>query len=450
MRRRGQTTTFQERLEIGEKAEVGYSDPEIAGMIDCSVPTVRKWRRRYQKQGRVGLVSKMGRPATGALGSKPAAMREIVREWREGQPGWGPDTLLSELERRSHWRKGQLPSRSRIAAFLKQEGLTRRYQKHTALPQPEGGKPQRPHEEWEMDAQGPVSVRGLSKTSTINVIDVASRLKVESYPCVGTTKPGVADFMLALRRAFLQHGLPERISLDHDAAFFQNTSTSPYPMPIHLWLIALGVDVAFIRKGRPTDHAIIERHHQTMEAQALRGPRYSTLEALWRKLDERRTVLNRWLPTHIFGRRAPLTAFPDAQYSGRAYRPEWEEELLSPDRVYRYLAQGRWFRSTGNNGRFQLGGHWYYIGTRYRSREVEITFDAEEVAFICQPAGSEEVVLVPALGLTRRELMGDLADILRLPAYQLALPFTRTDKQRLELAQFQTDTTFRDNGGTIK
>ena len=60
MRRRGQTTSFQERLEIGEKAAAGYSDPRIAGMLGCSVPTVRKWRRRYQKHGRAGLVSKIG------------------------------------------------------------------------------------------------------------------------------------------------------------------------------------------------------------------------------------------------------------------------------------------------------------------------------------------------------------------------------------------------------
>ena len=81
---------------------------------------------------------------------------------------------------------------------------------------------------------------------------------------------------------------------------------------------------------------------------------------------------------------------------------------------------------------------------------MEITFDVEEVAFICQPAGSEEVVRVPALGLTRRDLMGDISDILRLPAYQLALPFTRRDRQQLELVEFLTDTTFRDNKGTTK
>ena len=65
MHSRGQTTTFQERILISELAEGGHTDPEIAAYLGCSVWTVRKWRRRWLKLGRVGLSSRMGRPATG-------------------------------------------------------------------------------------------------------------------------------------------------------------------------------------------------------------------------------------------------------------------------------------------------------------------------------------------------------------------------------------------------
>jgi hypothetical protein len=37
MLRRGQTTTLQERLDIGERAAAGESDPEIATALGCSV-----------------------------------------------------------------------------------------------------------------------------------------------------------------------------------------------------------------------------------------------------------------------------------------------------------------------------------------------------------------------------------------------------------------------------
>ena len=94
MRGRGQTTTLQERLEIGERSQAGQSDPDIARALGCSLHTVRKWRRRYQQAGRAGLKSQMGRSASGALGSFPEALAQTIRSLREAQPGWGPETLL--------------------------------------------------------------------------------------------------------------------------------------------------------------------------------------------------------------------------------------------------------------------------------------------------------------------------------------------------------------------
>ena len=136
MLRRGQTTTFQERLDITERATAGQSDPEIAAALGCSVWTVRKWRRRGQHQGRTGLSSQMGRPASGLLGTLPTGMREAIVQMRRTHPGWGPTTLLAELRVAPRWADRPLPSRSRIAALLGAEKLTRRYQKHSDLPTP--------------------------------------------------------------------------------------------------------------------------------------------------------------------------------------------------------------------------------------------------------------------------------------------------------------------------
>ena len=63
MIRRGQTTTFQERLEIIERATAGQSDPEIAAALGCSVWTVRKWRRRGCDQGALAYAPKWAVPA---------------------------------------------------------------------------------------------------------------------------------------------------------------------------------------------------------------------------------------------------------------------------------------------------------------------------------------------------------------------------------------------------
>ena len=106
--------------------------------------------------------------------------------------------------------------------------------------QPEGA----PHDEWELDAQGRMHVAGVGNLSLITIIDTVSRLKVESYPCLDTTNPPLEAYQLMLRRAFLTVGLPRRITLDHGTVFYDNTSASPFPTRLHLWLLADGASMS--------------------------------------------------------------------------------------------------------------------------------------------------------------------------------------------------------------
>ena len=191
-----------------------------------------------------------------------------------------------------------------------------------------------------------------------------------------------------LRRAFLTTGLPRQISLDHGTVFYDNTSPSPFPRRLHLWLLALGIDVRFIRKRQPTDHAKIERTHQTMTLQTLTGQHWPDQTALWAGLDARRMMLNQHIPSRVLAGLAPLQAYPAAAHSGRSYRPAWEAEMLDLNRVFQYLANCRWFRRVKANGRITIGGYQYYLGTTFRGRTVELTFDAARGAFVGQPEGS--------------------------------------------------------------
>ena len=423
----GRPTTLAERLDIVERWKAGQTDPQIAAALGCSRWTVRKWRRRYQEEGRAGLASTMGRPARGALGSFPEAVRQAIDTLREAHPGWGPVTLLTELQQDTRFAGQPLPSRARIAAYLKEKQRTRKYERHSDLPQEDAEKPQASHEEWEMDAQGALEIPGLGQVSIINIGDVYSRMKVESLPCVGTSHPDTQDYQLILRRAFVKVGLPERITLDHDSVFYDNTSRSPFPSLLHLWLLALGVEVRFIHKPPPAEHCHIERSHQTIYWQAVQGQDFSDggqsalQELLWQRLD----FLNTRYPSRTLGGKPPLLVFPDARHSRHPYRLEWEAEMLDLHRVYDYLAQGRWFRKATAQGQFNLGGWRYNAGRTFARQTLEITFDPEGQRLVCTSADGTQKTRLSVQGLNKQRLMGELAPLAALPHYQLALPFSR-------------------------
>jgi transposase InsO family protein len=284
-------------------------------------------------------------------------------------------------------------------------------------------------------------VAGVGKVCLITILDVVSRLKVESYPCLDTTNPPFEAYQLMLRRAFLTTGLPRRITFDHGTVFYDNTSPSPFPTRLHLWLLALGIDVCFTRKRCPSNHAKIERTNQTMTLQALLGQHWSDQAALWAGLEARRSMLNQHIPSSVLQGQPPLQAYPKAAHSGRSYRPEWEAEMLDLARVFAYLATCRWFRRIRANGRLDLGGYDYYLGTHLRNQMLELHFDGTIGRFFGQPADSTFTLTFAPQGLAKADLMGELGHLLALPVYQLTLPFTHEAWRQFEYTRILTDTT---------
>jgi transposase len=433
-------TTLQQRLEIVERAQGGESDAKIAQALSYSMWTVRKWRRRERDLGRAGLTPQRGRPATGALGTASTEIREAIRTMRQANPGWGPETIRIELGKDERFKGQPIPSRPRLAAFLKQEGLTRRYEHHSELAQPPPTTATITHEEWELDAQGVVKVDGIGSVCLINISDLVSRVKVGGQVCADCTKPSTPDYQLACRLAFLRYGLPQRISLDHDSAFYDNKSASPFPSLFHLWLIALGIEVRFITHPPPQEHAVIERSHQVVYLQALQGQTYRDDVACQERVDLRLDFLNQAYPSRSLGRQAPLQAYPHARHSGRDYHPDQELEILSLERVHAYLAQHRWFRLVSEQGQFSLGAHRYGVGRSYTGQTIEITFDSPTECLHCLPERGDALPPMPILGLSSHELSGGWPPWHHLPSYQHRLPFDAQTWRDIMLQQAMTGT----------
>lgn len=70
------TTTLEDRIHIMKSSEAGESAWRIARRLRWRPSTIRKWRNRGRKLGRQGLVTRMGRPKTGALGSYSKEMHD--------------------------------------------------------------------------------------------------------------------------------------------------------------------------------------------------------------------------------------------------------------------------------------------------------------------------------------------------------------------------------------
>jgi transposase len=80
MSHKGQTTALEERVTIAERVNAGQSSREIAEELGHPLPTIRKWRQRYLREGRAGLTSRMGRPAARALATGPTEMKDTILE----------------------------------------------------------------------------------------------------------------------------------------------------------------------------------------------------------------------------------------------------------------------------------------------------------------------------------------------------------------------------------
>jgi hypothetical protein len=435
-------TGLDDRMTIVALAQAGHTDTDIANRTGWSICTVRKWRRRGARQGIEGLVSKMGRPPKGAMSTFAPVISDTLRSWREAHPGWGPTTLRVELGN-DDWMQDEvgdesLPSRTTIARWLSQEELTRSYERHEDLPQPSSTSAQSPHEEWELDARGYEKIDDVGVVALLNVNDRFSRAKILSYPCwLGKRRasrhPTTEDYQTAFRVAATEWGLPDRLFVDRDSVFYDNGSKSPFPTRFHLWLQALGVDLIVGPPHRPRKRSITERSHQTWEGQVLEGQVFATWEELRLALGRRQRFLNEDLPCTSLGDKPPLLAYPEARVPRRLYRPEWEAELMDRERVYAYLAQGKWFRKGSNVGAFCLGNQRYILGKDWIGKYAEIAFEPSDQYLVFRSPEIEEPKRLPIKAVTKTDLMGELGPLASLDHFQLALPFTWNDWRVIRL-----------------
>ena len=180
------------------------------------------------------------------------------------------------------------------------------------------------------------------------------------------------------------------------------------------------------RNHRPTAQAQVERSHRTLGDMAWKDEPFPDRETLQHALDARRTRYNTALPVKAADCQGcpPLVVHPEAQHSGRPFRPEVEWDLFDLPRVNTYLAQPVWRRQITATGDVRLGHHLYYVGRQYLNHPVTARFIATTRTFRFELADGTLVNQLPAMGLNKADLIGARPTTPTAPVvFQFPLPW---------------------------
>lgn len=318
-----------------------------------------------------------GRPVKGSGSSFVPGLMGRIGHYRGLHPKWGAKTIRVELLEQDKCEASSLPSCSTIERYLKSMALSEEYEKHRPLDTASRPKTDNCHDCWEMDDKGAETYPGVGNVNMINIKDVHSGVHTQSFGVAFPHKrchPDISDYQCALRLAFCEFGLPKRIQADHGSNFYENRSKSPFPTPLHLWLLGLGIELVWARIYRPTDQAQVERSHQTMHDQIQQSFNFQSWNNFKNTVDRRRERLNNHIPCETTGK-PPLVAYPEAKHSGRYYNPLTEQNTFDPSRIKQYLHLKEWFRKVSNAKTISLGGHVYYLPKAKPKSELKIVFD---------------------------------------------------------------------------
>jgi transposase-like protein len=424
--------TLAEKERIYAEKIRGRALPAIATDLGCSRETARKWWRLARDYGCVAFHQpRRGRAATGVLSRFPPAITQRALALKREHPAWGPDRILTELDRDPTLIGQPPPSRSRLAVLFKTA-----CPEVVAAPQPRTPPAAAPpevtavHECWQLDFQEAIPLADDHRASICTLRDPvgAAILASQAFDVTGGERGrrlSWEEVRGVIRSAFARwETLPDSIQTDNEACL-GGQPTDPAPSRLTLWLVGLGVQHRFIRPNTPTDQAEVERTHRTLDGfVGLPDPRLDVIH-LQQRLDSERDLHNRHFASRASdcGGRPPLIAHPELLRPRRPYRLEWEQALFDEQRVYAELATIPLTRKVTSSGQIHLYGTLRSVGRGLAGQMVSVQCDAVARVWVVTVADGAEVKRLPVHGLDVTSLTGIAATpAVNLPPIQLTLP----------------------------
>ncbi len=327
----------------------GCNRRELCRRFGISPPTAYKWLRRYEGEGRPGLVEQSRRPATSPGICSPDIEGAVVA-LRGKHPAWGG----RKISRRLADMGGAKVAPSTVTGILHRHGLITAQASDAATPWQRFER-EIPNALWQADFKGHFETFE-GRCSPLTMIDDHSRFNLTLHACNRTTTQVVQTQM---ERVFRQYGLPMQINFDNGAPW--GSPSAPGRLTeLGVWLVRLGIRVSHSRPHHPQTNGKDERFHRSLKAEVLNANCFESLAHVQLALDEWRRVYNHERPHDALALDTPITR----------YRPS-AVELPERLREIEYASQDE-VRKVGWNGDLRFKGQRYKLSNALQGYPVAI------------------------------------------------------------------------------
>ena len=267
----------------------GVAVTEVALRYGVSRQTVHRWLRRYAARGLSGLADGSPRPDS-CLHQMPAEVEALVVQFRGENPGWGPRTLLFELEARG---VEPLPGRSSVYRCLVRHGLLEPQRRRRKRSDYKRWERARAMELWQMDVVGGVMLTDGRRASIVTGIDDHSRFAVSARVVARATSRPTCDALAGAMRAW---GTPEAVLTDNAKVFTGRFGPSTGEVLFDRICRENGIRHLLTAPRSPTTTGKVERFHETLRREFLTGKVFASI-------DDAQTQVDSWVCHYNYRRR---------------------------------------------------------------------------------------------------------------------------------------------------
>ena len=186
---------------------------------------------------------------------RDAPIRVRLKELASARPRFGYKRLHVLLR-----REGVVVNLKRVYRLYREEHLLvrpRRYRKRVALPRVRLAAATQPNERWGMDFIHDSCADGR-RFRCLTMVDEFTR---ECPRIEADTSLPAARVIGALEQLAGERGLPKSIIVDHGPEFISRA--------LDIWAYRRGIELVFIRPGKPVENAYIESFHSRFRDECL-------------------------------------------------------------------------------------------------------------------------------------------------------------------------------------